>query len=301
VKRWPGAARRLAASHWSKAGVWAAAAWAAIPTVPVPNPRQIRRGLVAAAALVAAAVIVRFVQMQPADTPQTPAVAASEQPGRPAELPPPSVRPLETPARPVPAIVNRAPVTDPSGEVPDDYVAPATRRPAKSPARRITSAGPPRKNSRVTPPAGSVVRRQLPSEPAIVPSVAIDEAARIELPAARTESAGGLAANDGIAEALKNLQQAYVRRDATAAKAVWPTVNERALARAFNGLRSQTVTFDRCTLNVSGAAGEVECRGVTTYVPRVGNRNARTESRQWTFQVKRGAGDRWLITSAAAR
>ena len=64
--------------------------------------------------------------------------------------------------------------------------------------------------------------------------------------------------------------------------------------------RSQSVTFDRCQLDVSGAAGLVECRGVTTYVPLVGEQRQRTESRQWTFRVRRG-GDGWVITSAAAR
>jgi hypothetical protein len=99
---------------------------------------------------------------------------------------------------------------------------------------------------------------------------------------------------------LRHLQVAYERRDATLAKAVWPTVNERALARAFDGLRSQSVTFDRCRLNVTGADGEVECRGVTTYVTRVGSQDRRTESRQWKFRVQKGA-DSWLIVSANAR
>jgi hypothetical protein len=109
-----------------------------------------------------------------------------------------------------------------------------------------------------------------------------------------------MTARDGITQAIKHLELAYEQRDATLAKAVWPTVNERALARAFEGLRSQTVTFDRCQMNVSDAAGEVECRGVTTYVPRVGAQNERRESRQWKFRVQKAA-DNWLITSVAAR
>jgi hypothetical protein len=124
------------------------------------------------------------------------------------------------------------------------------------------------------------------------------------LPAPRTDAVrsdgAALAANDGITEALKHLEVAYGRRDATLAKAVWPTVNERALARAFDGLRSQSVTFDRCKMDVAGGAGEVECHGVTTYVTRVGSQDRRTESRQWKFRVKK-ADDSWLIVSAAAR
>jgi hypothetical protein len=116
----------------------------------------------------------------------------------------------------------------------------------------------------------------------------------------RAALASDPSASHGIGEVLKHLQTAYERRDATLAKAVWPTVNERALARAFDGLRSQSVTFDRCQLNVSGVAGEVACRGVTSYVPRVGSQYQRTESRQWTFRVRKDT-DSWVITSAAAR
>ena len=62
----------------------------------------------------------------------------------------------------------------------------------------------------------------------------------------------------------------------------------------------ESVTFDRCQLNVSGPAGEVECRGVTRYVPRVGGQYQRVESRQWKFRMQKGAQN-WVITSAAAR
>ena len=122
----------------------------------------------------------------------------------------------------------------------------------------------------------------------------------IPRPDAPRSDGSGLAANDGIAEALKHLELAYERRDATLAKAVWPTVNERALARAFDGLRSQSVTFDRCKMDVAGAAGDVECHGITTYVTRVGSQGRRTESRQWKFRVKKD-DDSWLIVSASAR
>ncbi|MEZ5287256.1 MAG: hypothetical protein R2712_21130 [Vicinamibacterales bacterium] len=134
------------------------------------------------------------------------------------------------------------------------------------------------------------------------PDIATPERIDRDVPRGETASAIPVAvsADDGIAMALQHLQRAYARRDAGQVKAVWPTVNERALARAFGGLRSQSVTFDRCRLNISGEAGEVECRGVTTYVPRIGEQYSRTEARQWRFRVRK-ADDNWLITSAAAR
>ena len=53
-------------------------------------------------------------------------------------------------------------------------------------------------------------------------------------------------------------------------------------------------------MNVFSASADVECRGVTTYVPRVGGQYQRTESRQWTFRVEKG-DEHWLISSAEAR
>jgi hypothetical protein len=105
---------------------------------------------------------------------------------------------------------------------------------------------------------------------------------------------------EAITGTLRRLQQAYEQRDASLAKAVWPTVNERALARAFEGLRSQSIKFESCWMNVFSVSADVECRGVTTYVPRVGSQYQRVESRQWTFRVQKD-DDQWLITSAEAR
>jgi hypothetical protein len=157
--------------------------------------------------------------------------------------------------------------------------------------------------ARAEPPSATMVPESGTPLPVPAPPAAASTADTMRAEAPRPDRAAPvneLAADDGISQALKHLQRAYERRDATMVKAVWPTVNERAMARAFDGLRSQSVTFDRCQLNVAGAAGEVVCRGVTTYVPRVGSQYQRTESRQWKFSVRKGA-DAWVITSAAAR
>jgi hypothetical protein len=105
---------------------------------------------------------------------------------------------------------------------------------------------------------------------------------------------------DAIAEVLRRLQLAYARLDPNLARTVWPTVNVRALGRAFDGLRIQHVSFDRCRVNLQGGMGEAECRRLNTYVPRAGRRYSRTESRQWVFRFKK-VDDRWVIASAAAR
>jgi hypothetical protein len=160
------------------------------------------------------------------------------------------------------------------------------------------------------PAANTAARTEVPSVPApstdtvrTPPPTSGSEAAAPEIPlAALTErgAAAEAAAVEGINATLRRLQLAYEQRDARLAKAVWPTVNERALARAFEGLRSQSVTFDRCRMNVLSVSADVECRGVMNYVPRVGSQDQRTESRQWTFRVRKG-DDQWLITNAEAR
>ena len=161
------------------------------------------------------------------------------------------------------------------------------------------------------PAANSAARTEVPSVPApstdtvrTPPPTSGKEAAAPEIPLAalteRGDAAAEAAAVEGINATLRRLQLAYEQRDARLAKAVWPTVNERALARAFEGLRSQSVTFDRCRMNVLSVSADVECRGVMNYVPRVGSQDQRTESRQWTFRVRKG-DDQWLITNAEAR
>jgi len=103
-----------------------------------------------------------------------------------------------------------------------------------------------------------------------------------------------------MAATLEHLQIAYARRDALMVKEVWPSVDARALSKAFDGLRVQKLTFEACQTRAEARTGEVACRGETTYVPRVGGPDPRTESRQWRFRMaKRGAD--WVIDSVTVR
>jgi hypothetical protein len=152
-----------------------------------------------------------------------------------------------------------------SREIPDDYVA-AGPRSENRPAFTETAA-----------PA-----------PAIAASVA--PAASITAPTLRNE-------NTRVAQVLNQYARAYGRLDPTAARAVWPTVDERALSRAFASLESQDVSFDRCDIDVKGNVASASCRGTASYVGKIGNRQARTEARQWTFELKLH-GDEWKIEKA---
>jgi hypothetical protein len=99
---------------------------------------------------------------------------------------------------------------------------------------------------------------------------------------------------------LAGYRTAYERLDAQLAKQVWPAVDERALARAFEGLESQTVTFDTCSVTPGNDRVVASCRGSATYVTRMGHRISQTERRQWTFQLERSP-QQWIIESVEIR
>ena len=102
-----------------------------------------------------------------------------------------------------------------------------------------------------------------------------------------------------IRAALTRWRTAYSALDATAAREVWPSVDARALARAFQDLKSQELRFDRCDLTVNGGSAQAACSGQAVYVPRVGNQSPRATPREWTFELKK-LDQRWTIASARA-
>ena len=80
---------------------------------------------------------------------------------------------------------------------------------------------------------------------------------------------------------------------------MWPVVNERALARAFDGLESQHLTFDTCEVQLNGDLAAAICRGTARYVAKIGSREPRVEPRLWNFTLRRSGAD-WKIESARA-
>jgi len=102
-----------------------------------------------------------------------------------------------------------------------------------------------------------------------------------------------------IKQALQRYRSAYEGLDARSARAVYPAVNEAALARAFDDLESQTLTFDACDVQLHGEGAIALCHGSARYVPKIGSREPRTEPRKWTFALRK-AGTDWKIESARA-
>jgi hypothetical protein len=150
--------------------------------------------------------------------------------------------------------------------------------------------------------------------PAAVPVAAdvVDDTRPAPVPAADVERASPPAAvvvaahvdpiageEDRVRAALTQWRAAYSALDARAAREVWPTVDARALERAFQALKSQDLRFDRCDLTVDGGSAVAACSGRATYVPRVGNQSPKAMPREWTFELKK-RDQQWTIASARA-
>jgi hypothetical protein len=100
-----------------------------------------------------------------------------------------------------------------------------------------------------------------------------------------------------VQQTLRRYRVAYDGLDARSAQAVWPSVNQTALARAFDGLASQKLTFENCDVQLHGEAATATCRGNTRYVPKIGSREPKIEPRVWNFTLSK-AGSDWKIDSA---
>jgi hypothetical protein len=109
------------------------------------------------------------------------------------------------------------------------------------------------------------------------------------------------ASQQQIYAALKEYERAYAQLDAKAVRAVWPSVDARALEKAFHDLKSQTLVFDRCEIDVArGSEAIAACRGRATYETRAGQQASRSEPREWTFTLQK-SDEAWRIVSASAR
>lgn len=176
-------------------------------------------------------------------------------------------------ARPVPL---RVTLTTPSPYVPAQNVPTANRATPSAPLQAPAVISTPLP-VQATPVSG-VVTDSPP--PAVVPTVVVDDRALVE-------------------ETLGRYRRAYNRLDARSAQAVYPAVNAPALARAFDGLQSQSLQFDECEIDVRGALASATCRGSSRYVPKVGSRDPQVEPRVWDFTLRKDDGD-WKIENARA-
>jgi hypothetical protein len=208
-----------------------------------------------------------------------------------ASLVAPAGGPVAASSRPIPASSPPDPVLVRTGALPDLADAALPMMPS-SPHLASWTNDPAAASSLPVPPlTADVARASVDSTTAPSPS----RAGRIAPAVTRGEEAS-------ILEVLHEYETAVGRKDPAAAKAVWPALDDRALARAFNDLQSHSLALEDCGVTVanSNAAARARCQGVATSLPKVGRRKPISASHEWTFNLSKAGGD-WQIESAAIR
>ena len=224
-----------------------------------------------------------------------PADASSPSTARP---PPPASTTSTRPALPPPSKVTLTPAeiaartTAPAGAPAPPTAAP----PAASRPEAVRADAAPPEAARPEP-----VRAETATRPAASPPAPASAAPAAPSAAATGEDPERVRADQNITSTLTRYRNAYASLNAGAARQVFPSVDERALTRAFSGLRSQNLRFDVCqTRLVSADQARVVCKGSATFITRVGSREPRTVKREWEFSMQR-RGDEWMIASATTR
>jgi len=187
--------------------------------------------------------------------------------------------------------------------------------PAPSPGRAglpPTGGATPREAESVRAPAAPPIQTEpaetLPGAPAIrtpesitgfapsapLPGVVSPEPSRGATPAKVFDSESA-----ALASIVKGYELAYDRLDAAAAAVLWPSVDERALARAFARLQMQNLEFGDCTFAVSQNEATAQCAGLLQYARRIGDTAPKSERHVWTIEFVRAGGD-WRIVRITA-
>jgi hypothetical protein len=167
----------------------------------------------------------------------------------------------------------------------------------------VASLKPPPVEASLKPPAveAAPLSAALPSSPSI-PVSAPPATAPEPSPPSRSltpEAIATVDARSAVRATLARYEAAYSGLNVSAARAVWPAVDERALAKAFDGLSSQRVELDRCDVSVAGATAKAICSGSAEWTPKVGGGHRR-QNRQWVFELA-NAGGAWQIVRAEAK
>jgi hypothetical protein len=106
-------------------------------------------------------------------------------------------------------------------------------------------------------------------------------------------------AESGVRAAIGRYEAAFEQMDVEAAAEVWPSVDRRALARAFDTLESQGLTLDTCDVEVDGTSGRAHCTGRIQFVRKFGSATPRVSPQQWLFKVRK-LGEAWIIGEVTA-
>lgn len=193
-------------------------------------------------------------------------------------------------APPSRSTVDQAPTATLTGRVVRTPELPSAPAPAVEPAVAAAESDTPALAASVAP-SGPTTNDKVPIDDAAIPPPTVPPP--IATPMGERETRD-------IRNVLGRYRDAFNRLDTGSARAIWPTVNQDALTRAFDRLAGQDISFDDCRIEVSAVVAEAACLGNARYVPKIGSRTPRAEARRWTFSLRKAA-DGWLIDRVDAR
>jgi hypothetical protein len=140
----------------------------------------------------------------------------------------------------------------------------------------------------------------VPLETAAPVSPAIDERpAAAESAAVATTHAEAAAEETAVLDTVEEYGQALEQLDVAAAAVLWPSVDRRALSRAFGSLKSQEVMFENCDVALAQSVATARCQGTAEYVVKVGPSSPRTGRYEWLFKMRK-RDDAWKIEALSA-
>lgn len=148
------------------------------------------------------------------------------------------------------------------------------------------------------PTAGAAVREAVVASRAEPPAAAVTPPPAS--PTLAAPPARGTAERAAVEAVLGQYASAFTALDARRAKAVWPTVNQKNLERAFDSLEEQVFDLGECDITVLPPRALALCDGTARYTPKVGNRKPRTEARRWSFALRQTGPD-WAIENVNLR
>jgi hypothetical protein len=140
----------------------------------------------------------------------------------------------------------------------------------------------------------------LPALPVLLPPAASELPGASRPDRVTRVAAGELVRAAGDEDQVKETLQRYriaLEEDARSADAGRPGVTETVLERALDGLESQRINFDDCSVQVSGVIATGICRGSARYSPKAGSRDPRVESQTWHFTLRKAAAG-WQVDAA---
>jgi hypothetical protein len=267
--------------------------------VPRPRPQEARQtaqrlaGVLTAAALVAASAGWTLYRVAMAPLP----VEAGDRPPVATALAPAAGAPTESPIARTPGATIIATYPVEQADAPSaDLESPSTLAPAvplePEPAVLTTLAD----TSAV--PVVDVLPVAVAAPMASAPEG--DALVAASVAAARPVAAPRYTPDASIRQLLQRYEDAYDHRDVQTAATLWPSLDQRALTRAFASLDRQDVSFDRCDIDASEERGSAVCVGTVRYVPSVGRGTEKEGRITWTFDLTR-SGEDWRIAGLRAR